>query len=57
MLAVSGDTVRLFLHVLAATIRWAARSRTRKTVWVAVFGVLTGLSALGALFLGAALAG
>ncbi len=135
MLAVTGDTVRLFLHVLAATIwvggqitiaalvpalrrfgadvtREAARrfgyvawvafavliatgiwniaalspqdrhnsayqatlmaklvvvaisgvtaflhARARKTVWVAVFGALTGLSALGALFLGVLLAG
>ena len=46
MLAVSRDTIRLFLHVLAATI------------WVgAVFGALTGVSALAALFLGVLLAG
>jgi hypothetical protein len=41
MLPVSWDTVRLFLHILAATI----------------FGALTGLSALAALFLGVLLAG
>ena len=42
MLSVSWDTIRLFLHVLAA---------------IAVFGALTGLSALAALFLGILLAG
>jgi hypothetical protein len=48
VLAVSWDTVRLFLHILAAT------------VWVgghAIFGALTAISALAALFLGVLLAG
>jgi len=112
MLSVSWDTIRLFLHVLAATIwvggqitlaalvpvlrrlgaeipRAAARrfnqvawpafyettlvvklivvvisgvtaalhARARNPRWIAVFGALTGLSALAALFLGILLAG
>ena len=44
VVAISGVTA--FLH-----------ARARKTVWMAVFGALTGLSALGALFLGVLLAG
>ena len=51
MLAVSWDTIRLFLHVLAATI-WAGG----QLVLAAVMGALTGLSALAALFLGVLLA-
>lgn len=106
MLTVSWDTVRLFLHVLAATIwvggqlvlaapvpalrtfgtevpraaasrfnqvAWAAlavlvatgvwnitaalHARSRSTAGLAVFGALTGISALAALFLGVLLAG
>jgi hypothetical protein len=32
-------------------------TRARKPVWIAVYGALTGLSALAALFLGVLLAG
>jgi uncharacterized membrane protein len=47
MLPVSWDTVRLFLHVLAATV-WVGGQQP---------GALTALSALAALFLGVLLAG
>jgi len=77
MLAVSWDTVRLFLHVLAdpmsasyrttlivklivvaaSGISAVAHSRSRSTVGLAVWGALTGLTALSALFLGVLLAG
>jgi hypothetical protein len=86
MLPVSWDTIRLFLHVLAATIwvggqatlgppwcrccaAWARRfpgpspaalarlPGPRGTAGLAVFGALTGISALAALFLGILLAG
>ena len=58
MLAVSGDTAALSAR-RGGHLRVTAflHARARKIVWVAVFGVLTGLSALGALSLGAALAG
>jgi hypothetical protein len=35
----------------------AVHARARRPVWIAVFGALTGLSALAALFLGVLLAG
>ena len=35
----------------------ALHARARKPVWIAVYGALTGLSALAALFLGVLLAG
>jgi hypothetical protein len=35
----------------------ALHARVRKSVWIAVYGALTGLSALAALFLGVLLAG
>jgi putative copper export protein len=89
VLAVSWETVRLFLHVLAATVwvggqltlaalvpafrrlgpdvpRTAAR-RFNLVAWpayavlvltgLAIWGAVTGLTALGALFLGVLLAG
>jgi len=46
MLAVSWDTIRLFLHIRSRTPRGRA-----------IMGALTGLSALAALFLGVLLAG
>jgi hypothetical protein len=52
MLAVSWDTIRLFLHVLAATI-WVGG----QLVLAGYRTTLTGLSALAALFLGVLLAG
>ena len=72
MLAVGWDTVRLFLHVLAATV-WVGgqltlwvkiavvavsgltawlHARAKSRAGLAVFGALTGVSALAALFLG-----
>ena len=87
MLAVSWDTIRLFLHVtgiwnivavrsqisgstsyrttlivklavvVVSGIAAALHIRSRTTRGRAVFGALTGLSALGALFLGVLLAG
>jgi len=71
MLPVSWDTIRLFLHVLAATV-WVGGQITlaalvpvlrRRGAEIpraaarAVFGALTGVSALAALFLGIMLAG
>ena len=75
MLAVSWDTIRLFLHILAATV-WvggqitlaalvpalrrraaALHARARSRAGLAVFGALTGVSALAAVFLGVLLAG
>jgi hypothetical protein len=42
MIGVGWNSVRLFLHVLAAT----AHARSRNRTALAVFGALTGLSAL-----------
>ncbi len=62
MPAVSWDTVRLFLHGLAAIIlvsgiTAALHARAWSTAGLAVFGALTGISALAALFPGILLAG
>jgi len=63
MLTVSWDIIRLFLHVLAATI-WvggqlvlAALVPVLRRFGADALGALTGISALAALFLGVLLAG
>jgi uncharacterized membrane protein len=58
MLPVSWDTIRLFLHVLAATV-WVGGQLTLAALVPVLrrFGALTGVSALAALFLGVLLAG
>ena len=43
--------------VAISGITAALHTRARSTVWIAVFGALTGISALAALFLGVLLAG
>jgi putative copper export protein len=43
--------------VAISGITAALHARARSTIWVAVFGALTGISALAALFLGILLAG
>ena len=43
--------------VAVSGVTAAVHTRARKPVWVGVFGALTGLSALAALFLGVLLAG
>jgi putative copper export protein len=43
--------------VAISGITAALHARAKRTVWIAVFGALTGLSALAALFLGVLLAG
>jgi putative copper export protein len=43
--------------VAVSGVTAALHARAKKTVWVAVFGALTGISALAALFLGVLLAG
>ena len=48
--------VKLIVVVISG-ITAALHARARSTVWVAVFGALTGISALAALFLGVLLAG
>ncbi len=57
MLAVTWDTVRLFLHVGVSGVTAFLHARARSTIGLAVFGALTGVSALAALFLGVLLAG
>ena len=42
--------------VVVSGVTAALHARARKPVWIAVFGALTGLSALAALFLGIMLA-
>ena len=48
--------VKLIVVVISG-ITAALHARARSTIWVAVFGALTGISALAALFLGVLLAG
>ena len=47
----------LSVVVAISGVTAALHARARKPVWIAVYGALTGLSALAALFLGVLLAG
>jgi putative copper export protein len=49
-------TVKLIV-VLISGVTAALHARARRTVWIAIYGALTGVSALAALFLGILLAG